>query len=454
MALTQKLDQIDKLREKIAEVGPISKEDEDKLWQKFRLEWNYNSNHIEGNTLTYGETKLLLMFDRTTGDHTLREYNEMKAHDVAVQLIRDWASQERDLTEQDIRDLNKIILVEDYWKEAETQEGQETRRKIKVGSYKEFPNHVRTRTGEIFRYAEPAEVPQKMQELMAWYRENETEHPVVLGAQFHYKFILIHPFDDGNGRVARLIVNYILMKHGYPPIVIKSAEKDQYLAALNKADAGERSAFTEYIADCELWSMELKRKATLGEEVEEPDDVDKEIELLRRISEAENEDGRITSVKHQAWAQILEESFLPLFESLNEGVVPLINLFKSTNVNFIIGQSTQGPPILPAQLSRLKRQIEDLKSTRPDRNVPRRYSIQLGFFDCTVPRSTLLHFHLHVVIRLSDKEYQVSLDGTPRSSDLVKAIPHHLSEYEIKNLVQEAKRLVVRRIEKSITARS
>ena len=93
------------LHTQVQESKPLKKEDDDRLWRKFRLEWNYNSNHIEGNTLTYGQTELLLMFDKTTGDHELREYEEMKAHDAVVQLVRAYASEkERELSEADIRE--------------------------------------------------------------------------------------------------------------------------------------------------------------------------------------------------------------------------------------------------------------------------------------------------------------------------------------------------------------
>ena len=73
---------IDALYTQLEKLKPLKREDEERLWKKFRLEWNYNSNHIEGNTLTYGQTELLLIFEKTTGDHDMREYEEMKAHDV------------------------------------------------------------------------------------------------------------------------------------------------------------------------------------------------------------------------------------------------------------------------------------------------------------------------------------------------------------------------------------
>lgn len=257
------------------------------MWKKFRLEWNYNSNHIEGNTLTYQETELYLIFDQTpTNPHTGRELEEMKAHDVAVELIRQWASDpNRQLTEADIRELNKTILVRPFWKDAETSDGQKTRRQIQIGEYKQHPNHVRLPNNEIFRYAEPADVPQKMGELLEWYRtEGSNLHPIITAALLHYRFVRIHPFDDGNGRISRLLLNYHLLRNNLPPLVIKSADKQNYLFALQKADVGDLDAFCIYVAEQLLWSLDLSIKAAKGESIEEIGDWEKELALLEKSS--------------------------------------------------------------------------------------------------------------------------------------------------------------------------
>lgn len=264
--------QIQQLSEELNSLLPMKQEYKERLDKKIRLEFNYNSNHIEGNTLTYGETILLLIHGKTTGNHELREYEEMKAHDVAYQLIKEIAlEKERQLTEADIRNLNKIILVQPFWKEAITPDGQPTRKLIKIGTYKDTPNSVRLATGEIFHYASPAETPALMNELTEWYRVeemNSATHPVVLAALLHYKFVCIHPFDDGNGRIARLLMNYVLLKNDLPPVIIKSADKKNYLFALNQADAGDTEAFIQYICTQLVWSLHLYIKTAKGESIE------------------------------------------------------------------------------------------------------------------------------------------------------------------------------------------
>jgi Fic family protein len=245
------LENIDGLKKKFAELQPLSFENRERLDKKFRLEWNFNSNHIEGNTLTYGETELLLIFDQTKGNHELREYEEMKGHDVALKLVYELAAdKERNLSEKFIRELNEILLVRPFYKEAITPDGQPTRRLIKIGEYKSFPNSVRLANGEIFHYPTATETPALMHDLLNWYNEVSTKlHAVEVAAQLHYKFVCIHPFDDGNGRIARLLMNYHLLKNDYLPVIIKSADKRNYLFALREADIGNTEAIILYIAN-------------------------------------------------------------------------------------------------------------------------------------------------------------------------------------------------------------
>ena len=128
------LQHIAKLKSDLQNLSPLTVENKQRLDKKFRLEWNYNSNHLEGNTLTYGETELLLIFDLTKGNHELREYEEMKGHDVALKSLYNLVEDaERSLNESFIRELNKLLLVRPFFKEAITPDGQSTRREIKVG---------------------------------------------------------------------------------------------------------------------------------------------------------------------------------------------------------------------------------------------------------------------------------------------------------------------------------
>ena len=252
--------------------------DDERLWRKIRLEWNYNSNHIEGNTLTYHETELLLIYGRTAGGHPMRDYEEMKAHDVAIDYTRSLAGEEQVIGESDIRQLNKIILKEPFWSYAETPDGQSTQKRIVPGQYKTQPNHVRTATGELHRFAEPEETPPLME---AWTRDfrrdlDRSAYPLPLFlAKSHWSFIRIHPFDDGNGRTVRLLTNYALLRNNLPPIVIKSDERDRYISGLQNADLGRILPLVEFMLENVQWSIELAIRAAKGESIREPDDMDR-----------------------------------------------------------------------------------------------------------------------------------------------------------------------------------
>ena len=230
------MNNIEKLYKQWQALQPISQQAQERLNQKLMLEFNYNSNHIEGNTLTYGQTELLLLFGKVAEPAIMRDLEEMKAHNVALRMIEAEAREEgRPLTETFIRTLHQTLLREDY--QVTNPDG--TTYTIHVGQYKTRPNSVRTITGELFEYTSPEETPTLMADLIAWYNREEvaaTLSPIQLASLFHYRYIRIHPFEDGNGRMARLLVNYILCKHGYPMIVVKSTDKNQYLSALNQCD--------------------------------------------------------------------------------------------------------------------------------------------------------------------------------------------------------------------------
>lgn len=234
------MDALKKLFGQWQQTQPLDKRITEQLERQFRVDFNFNSNHLEGNTLTYGQTQLLFMFGETSGNAPLKDYEEMKAHNVGLEMVRQEAlDPERPLTESFIRELNRVILVQDYWKDAVTPSGERTRMQIKVGEYKCRPNSVRTTTGEMFHYAAVEETPAFMCSLVRWYNQQESKgelSPVELAALLHYRYIRIHPFEDGNGRIARLLINYVLLRHGYPMIVIRTDDKQNYLRILHRCD--------------------------------------------------------------------------------------------------------------------------------------------------------------------------------------------------------------------------
>lgn len=234
------MNKIETLFKEWQSLQPVKEEYQQRLDQKFMLEFNYNSNHIEGNTLTYGQTELLLLFGRVVGEAKMKDLEEMKAHNVCLKMtIAEAGEKDRPLTESFIRILHQTMLREDYTVYRQLPGGVNTSYVVHAGCYKTRPNSVITPTGERFEYASPEETPALMTDLIQWYNQAEADGkltPVELAAMFHYRYIRIHPFEDGNGRIARLLMNYILLRHGYPMTVIRSKNKKAYLEALGKAD--------------------------------------------------------------------------------------------------------------------------------------------------------------------------------------------------------------------------
>ena len=279
------LEAIDRLKEELDGLRPLPATALGQVEQKLRLESNYNSNAIEGNTLTLGETRNLILHGLTARGKPMRDHLDIEGHDSAVKAIEAAINDNHELNEVFIRNLHRILLKEPYETEAETPDGRSVRRTISIGDYKTVPNNVRTSTGETIYFLPSEQVKPAMGDLIDWYRsrEREGEHPIILAATFHYRFVRIHPFDDGNGRMARLLLNMVLIKHGYTVAMIPQENRGEYLDELEQADKTEDlTAFINYIATCCEYSLRLHLKAARGESIEDVDDIDKEIALFKR----------------------------------------------------------------------------------------------------------------------------------------------------------------------------
>ena len=317
---------------------PINNEQEARIMQKFRLDWNYHSNHLEGNTLTYGETKALILFGITAQGKPLKDHFEITGHNEAINWVIDVVKGEYPLTEKFIRELHTLLLKEPYEVDAITPDGKPTKKKIHVGSYKTSANHVKTKTGEIFYFATPEETPAKMYDLLSWYNEKVKENlnPILLAAEFHYKFIRIHPFDDGNGRTARILMNFILMKFGYPPVIIKTQDKDNYFAVLQLADAGNLEAFLEYIAQNLVSSLEIMIAGANGEDIEEEDDLDKEIALLEQRMLSVGNVIRV-EMNNENIQKIIDKCILELIKNIHNKFKSFEKHYLNNNIIFQVG---------------------------------------------------------------------------------------------------------------------
>ena len=312
------LKQLDALR-------PLAADQEQRIWQKFRLDWNYHSNNLEGNSLTYGETKSLLLHGITARGKSLLDHLQITGHKEAIEEIEEAVKRQRPLTESFLRSLHVLILKEAYYVNAETPDGQPVRKMIEVGKYKALPNHVITATGETFHFAEPIDVPARMKLLIDEVNKHQQspDDGILHAAKVHYDFVRIHPFDDGNGRLARILMNLVLMQHGLPPAIIKTDAKEEYFSALKQADGGQFDQFAEYIAERVCESLRIMVAGAKGESIEEPDDLDKSIALLKG-----------TFLEKQGDTPAPQRSPELLVSWLRDIFSPLLSKFITTNQKF------------------------------------------------------------------------------------------------------------------------
>ncbi len=209
---------IDELKMKIDSYRPLPISVAKSLHDKLIVEWTYNSNAIEGNTLTMSETKVVLE-GITVGGKSIIEHLETINHKEAILFIEDLIGDEEQLTEWNLKNIHTLILKEIDNDNA----GRYRSENVMISGAKHIPpKHY--------------ELDYLMQKLMKEYQKEWNEyHPVIKATLLHGEFVKIHPFVDGNGRTARLLLNFELMKYGYTPIIIKNERRAEYYDVLDLA---------------------------------------------------------------------------------------------------------------------------------------------------------------------------------------------------------------------------
>lgn len=185
------------------------------------LELTYTSNAIEGNTLTAVETTMVIEQGITVAGKPLRDHLEAIDHFEAIRYVRDLARQQTPLTEMDLRNLHRLVLLRSAPDSA--------------GRYADQGRYVLTETGR-HSFPSPAEIPALMGEFSAWLGAAANTPDTAFAA--HRRLVDIHPFNDGNGRTSRLLMNLILIRGGYPPVAVRPQDRPAYIAGLQQAQAG------------------------------------------------------------------------------------------------------------------------------------------------------------------------------------------------------------------------
>lgn len=280
MALPELLSRIDELQARIIAAGPLSPEAKRKLDYRIRLDWNYHSNVMEGSLLTKQETRTIMLGNVTVEGKPIKDVLEMQGHDEVVLSLLHMASGEMNLSESRIKTVHKAIVREDA-----------PEKKDWPGNWKKHPNHIHNFKGERFDFTAPEDVPEAMHRLLdktkaaierIERKEQDAPHPTVLAFDFHREYVTIHPFHDGNGRTARIFSNLLLMRFGYPPVIIHAAEKETYSRYLAEVQVYEASPdlFNEFMAERLIRSQQLVVDVLEGRSLEEDDDLDKRLKLI------------------------------------------------------------------------------------------------------------------------------------------------------------------------------
>lgn len=198
--------------------------------QYYKIGLTWSSNALEGNSLTESETKVLLEDGLTVGGKPIRDYYEATGHASAYEFMYDF-SKDREVNESDIQMLHHL-----FYKKIDTAQ---------AGVYRTEKVII---TGSKYSTPAPDKITGLMKEFISWFSENEGKiHPVEFAALAHKKFVFIHPFIDGNGRVARLIMNLCLLRAGYTIAIIPPILRADYIAYLEKAHEDDTD-FKEFIA--------------------------------------------------------------------------------------------------------------------------------------------------------------------------------------------------------------
>lgn len=241
MDIKRVLNTIDKKKKKLDSYRPLDKNVLENLKEDLIVGWTYNSNAIEGNTLTLTETKVVLE-GITVGGKTLREHLEVVNHKEAILFIEDIIRKEEELNEWMIKSIHSLVMKGIADKNP--------------GFYRESNVLI---SGARHRPPEHFLVSQAMKDLMDWYHgKGQPLHPVERATKLHGIFVGIHPFLDGNGRTVRLLLNFELMREGYVPIIIRKEDRLEYYEVLDKAQVEkDYNKFIRFVAEREVRMLDF-----------------------------------------------------------------------------------------------------------------------------------------------------------------------------------------------------
>lgn len=241
-------------KERLDKRRPLSPSVLERIKHELYIEWNHHSNAIEGNTLSLNETRIVLEEGLTIGGKSLREHLEIIGHQDAIKYIESLMRPNYILNGKDVLDVHRIVMI----KVSEDIAGRIRNGGVRI-------------SGANFIPPSAHKVPALFDEMIEYIAHNPDQLDILyLSALFHHRFVWIHPFFDGNGRVARLVMNLLLMSKGYPPAIILKQDRKKYYDALNQANNGDYKKFFQLILQAVERSLDIYLNATPGYDYYEP----------------------------------------------------------------------------------------------------------------------------------------------------------------------------------------
>lgn len=232
--------EVDSLKKELDSKRPIPKETLKSLKESINLEWTYNSNGIEGNTLTLRETQVVLE-GITVGGKSIKEHLEAINHEKAILYLDDLVKDNEPISEWNIKNIHQLIL-----KDIDNEN---------AGRYRKENVTIK---GAVHIPPDYLKVPELMEKLILTYNTWNEYHPIIQAALLHGELVKIHPFTDGNGRTSRLLMNLVLMNSGYNPVIIKKEDRLKYYEALDKAHM--TNDYTDFIKLVTKLEIEMLKK--------------------------------------------------------------------------------------------------------------------------------------------------------------------------------------------------
>lgn len=435
MTYTELKNKIDELIQQAEAHGALTREQLNTLHHKFRLEWNYNSNSMEGNTLTVAETRSVMIGNIDVHRKPLKDILEVKGHDEVIRDILHIGKAELRLSEKRIKEIHASIMYE-----------EDPEKKGWIGRWKEVANEIINDRGEKYTFVLPEEVPDQIHDLLnrtnaaidrIQAKKKDAPHPIDVALNFHLDYINIHPFYDGNGRTARILSNLILVALGYPPLWIKEEERAVYYRYIADIQCygGRREDLFAYMSELILRSQQLILDVQAGLSIEEADDIDKEIELLKREFKARENNG--IEVKR---------SNLVIKELYDKSLNTLIGTFKATASKFFdfyaVNQELLFISVDGYNINNDEAMHHIQNITKETKGVLTKLSQLVFYKDVKVGKS--LDYNDALIVEFKDEYYEIYFSMS--NTIVTKKYNELLTQEEMDNMIKQWSEAMIQRL--------